>query len=89
MWDRRGIKLKTKLKVYKADVLPTLSYACETWTVYERNAKKNLSRFHINCLGKHIKLNWKDRVLDTHVLAQAGMTSFDKPNSDGPGTSYA
>ena len=29
VWDRRNIKLKTKLKVYKAAVLPTLLYACD------------------------------------------------------------
>ena len=28
--ERNGIKLDTKLKVYKAVVLPTLLYACET-----------------------------------------------------------
>ena len=33
VWDRSGIRLDTKLKVYKAVVLPTLLYACETWTV--------------------------------------------------------
>ena len=33
IWDRSGIRLDTKLKVYKAVVLPTLFYACETWTV--------------------------------------------------------
>ena len=38
--ERDGIKLDTKLKVYKAVVLPTLSYACETWTVYQRHAKR-------------------------------------------------
>ena len=32
VWDRSGIRLDTKLKVYKAVVLPTLLYACETWT---------------------------------------------------------
>ena len=31
--ERNGIKLDTKLKVYKAVVLSTLLYACETWTV--------------------------------------------------------
>ena len=30
VWDRSGIRLETKLKVYKAVVLPTLLYACET-----------------------------------------------------------
>ena len=33
VWDRSGIRFDTKLKVYKAVVLPTLLYACETWTV--------------------------------------------------------
>ena len=40
VWERNGIKLDTKLKVYKAVVLPTLLYACETWTVYQRHAKR-------------------------------------------------
>ena len=35
VWDRKGIRLDTKLKVYKAVVLPTLLYSCETRTVYQ------------------------------------------------------
>ena len=49
VWERNGIRLDTKLKVYKAVVLPTLLYACETWTVYQRHAKK-LNHFHLSCL---------------------------------------
>ena len=30
VWDRSGIRLDTKLKLYKAVMLPTLLYACET-----------------------------------------------------------
>ncbi|KAJ1107302.1 hypothetical protein NDU88_004694 [Pleurodeles waltl] len=30
MWERRDIKLTTKLKMYKAVIMPTLLYACET-----------------------------------------------------------
>ena len=40
IWDRSGIRLDTKLKVYRSVVLPTLLYACETWTVYKRHAKR-------------------------------------------------
>ena len=29
VWDRGGIKLDTKLKVYRVVVLPTLLYACK------------------------------------------------------------
>ena len=39
VWERNGIKLDTKLKIYKAIVLPTFLYACEAWTVYQRHAK--------------------------------------------------
>ena len=35
VWERNGIRLDTKLKVYKAVVLPTLLYPCDTWTVYQ------------------------------------------------------
>ena len=34
IWDRNGIRLDTKLKVYRSVVLPTLLYTCGTWTVY-------------------------------------------------------
>ena len=33
VWKRNGIKLDTKLKVYKAVVLPALLYACEICNV--------------------------------------------------------
>ena len=39
VWNRSGIKLKTKLKVYEAAVLPTLLYACETCIVYQQHAQ--------------------------------------------------
>ena len=34
VWDQSGIRLDTKLKAYRAVLLPTLLYAYETWTVY-------------------------------------------------------
>ena len=40
VWDRSGIRIDRNLKVYKAVVLPTLLYACETRTVYQRHAKR-------------------------------------------------
>ena len=51
IWDRSGIRLDTKLKVYRSVVLPILLYACETWTVYQRHAKR-LNHFHTSCLRK-------------------------------------
>ena len=74
VWERNGIRLDTKLKVYKAVVLPTLLYASETWTVYQRHAKK-LNHFHLSCLRKILKIRWQDKIPDTEVLNKANMQS--------------
>ena len=74
VWDRSGIRLDTKLKVYKAVVLPTLLYACKMWTVYQRHAKR-LNHFHTSCLRKLLKIKWQDRIPDTEVLRRAVMQS--------------
>ena len=74
VWERNGIRLDTKLKVYKVVVMPTLLYACETWTVYQRHAKK-LNHFHLSCLRKLLKIRWQDKITDTEVLKKAKMQS--------------
>ena len=74
VWERKGISLSTKLSVYRAIVFTTLLYACETWTVYQRHAKK-LNRFHLNCLRKLLRVKWQDKVPDTDILERSGMPS--------------
>ena len=74
VWKRNGIRLDTKLKVYKAVVLPTLLNACETWTVYQRHAKK-LNHFHLSCLRKLLKIRWQYNIPDTEVLKKAKLQS--------------
>ena len=49
VWNRRGISLQTKLKEYRAIVLLTLLHTCETWTVYQRHARK-LNHVYTTCL---------------------------------------
>ena len=68
VWERNGIRLDTKLKVYKAVLLPTLLYACES------HAKK-LNHFHLSCLRKLLKIRWQDKIPDTDVLKKANMQS--------------
>ena len=75
VWDRKGVHLTTKLKVYRAIVLTTLLYASETWTIYQRHAKK-LNRFHLTCLRKLLRVKWQDKVPDTEILEQTGMCSI-------------
>ena len=75
VWELKGVSLSTKLSVYKDIVLTTLLYASETWTVYQRHAKK-LNRFHLNCLCKLLRVKWQDKVPDTEILEQTGMSSI-------------
>ena len=75
VWERRGISIETKLKVYKAVVLTSLMYASETWTVYRRHAKR-LNHFHTTSLRKLFGIKWQDKVTDTEVLLRAGFSSI-------------
>ena len=68
VWECKGVNLTMKLSVYYAIILTTLLYASETWTVYQRHTKK-LSRFHLNCLCKLLKVKWQDKVPNTDSRA--------------------
>ena len=74
VWERRGISLKTKLKVYRAVVFTTLIYGCETWTAYQRH-EQQINRFHLRCLRNLLHIRWQDKVPDTEVLKQADLSS--------------
>lgn len=75
VWQRRGIKTETKIKVYRAAVLTTLLYGSETWTVYQRHAAK-LNHFHTTQLRKLLGIKWQDKIPDTEVLTCAGLPSI-------------
>ena len=67
--------METKLKVYRAVVLPTLLYGCESWTVYKRHARK-LNHFHTTLLRIIMNIKWHQRIPDTTVLSRAKATSI-------------
>ena len=66
IWDRSGIRLDTKLKVYRSVVLATLLYACETWTVYripDTEVLKRAGMQSIHTLLKLAQLRWTGHVI--------------------------
>nr|VZI26664.1 unnamed protein product [Spirometra erinaceieuropaei] len=75
VWNRHGLQLSTKLKMYEAVILPTLLYGAETWTVYAKQARR-LNHFHLSCLRRILKLKWEDRIPDTDVLERTGILSI-------------
>ena len=58
-----------------AVVLTVLLYACESWTVYSRQAR-NLNHFHSKCLRIILRIKWQDMVPDTEVLTRAGILNI-------------
>ncbi len=72
VWEWKGLSLITKLEVYRAVVLITLLYPCETWTVHSRHTKQ-LNRFHMGCLRRLLRIKWQDKTPETGVLDQAGI----------------
>ena len=76
VWHERGISIKTKLSVYRAVVLPSLLYGCETWTCYRRHTKK-LDQFHLRCLRKVLRVSWKEHVPNQEILRSAELTGIE------------
>ncbi len=71
-----GIRLSTNLKVYKAMVLTSLLYGCETWTLYRRHIKQ-LEQFHHRSRRSIMKIRWQDKVTNQEVLDRAGSASIE------------
>ncbi len=57
LWDDHGIRLETKIAVYRAVVLISLLYGCEPWTLHRRHIAK-LDQFHLRCLRKIAHIKW-------------------------------
>ena len=74
--DNRNIKLSTKLKVYKAVVLTSLLYGCETRTLYTKQIKQ-LEGFHMRSLRSIMDIRWQDKVINLQVLDRANAVSIE------------
>ena len=67
LWKNRYISTDTKLKVYKAVVLPSLLYGSESWAILDSQLKK-LEVFHMKCLRQIMGITVRDRVPNTDIL---------------------
>ena len=76
VWENRAVKLKTKIAVYKAVVMSTLLYGCETWTCHQRHVRM-LDRFHLRHLRFILRTKWQDLVPNTEVLGRCEMPGIE------------
>ncbi|VDL97222.1 unnamed protein product [Schistocephalus solidus] len=54
-WNRHGLHLNPKFKMFNAVIISTLLYGADTWTIYQKQAH-NLNHFHLSCLRSILKL---------------------------------
>ena len=74
--NQHNIRKSAKLKMYRAVVLTSLLYGCETWTLYRRHLKQ-LEGFHMRSLRTILNIKWQDRVSNLQVLDMAESTSIE------------
>ena len=75
VWRNHSLRLITKIKVYRAVVIPTLMYGAETWTLYRRHVRL-LECFHQRCLRSILDIKWHDYVSNEDVLEEAPSNSY-------------
>ena len=77
VWRSRDLRLKTKAAVYRATVIPVLTYCCETWTLYA-SQRRRLEAFHMRCLRKIAGVKWWHKVTNEEVLRRMAIPSMTK-----------
>ena len=75
LWSQQGIRMKAKIKVYKAVVRATVLYGSQTWTLYRRDI--HLEKFHLRCLRPIMKIQWLENVTNIEVLQRAEITGIE------------
>ena len=76
LWNTKGILLGTKVSVYKAAVLTSLLYGCETWTLNKKQTAR-LEKFHQTSLRKIAKIRWFHKVTNYEVLSKCNIPSLE------------
>ena len=71
VWSCKKVGLKTKIKLYKAIVVPAVLYASETrGTTKAINGK--LDAFQQRCLRRILEVTYRDRVKHDDVIKRTG-----------------
>ena len=75
LWRKSGIRLDTKVMVYKAVVLSSLLYGSEAWTLSTKQIKR-LEMFHQKCLRKICRIEWYHKIPDYEILERCQIGSL-------------
>ena len=76
VFSERGFRTATKILVYKAVILTTLLFGCETWVAYCHPVKV-LEQFQQRILRSILGVHWQDRISNASILEQADTASIE------------
>ncbi|XP_060069051.1 uncharacterized protein LOC132549148 [Ylistrum balloti] len=69
IWNSSSIPRKTKLKLYKALVIPVLLYGCEM----NKGDDRMVDVFHNKCLRRILNIQWQEHIKTDEILERASM----------------
>ena len=75
LWTNRNIRLDTKIAVYRAVVIPSLLFGCETWTLKKAHTVR-LEKFHQTTLRKISRIRWFHKVTNYEVLSRCNISTL-------------
>ena len=66
LWSRSNVSIKTKIRIYRTLVLPSLLYGSETWTLLKTDLDK-LEVFQMRCLRRILGVSLLDRLTNESI----------------------
>ena len=75
LWTNRNIRLDTKIAVYRAVVLSSLLFGCESWTL-KKALSVRLEKFHQTTLRRIARIRWFHKVTNYEVLSRCNIPSL-------------
>ena len=75
LWTNRNIRLDTKIAVYRAAVITSLLFGCETWTLKKAHFVR-LEKFHQATLRKIARIRWFHKVTNYEVLSRCSIPTL-------------
>ena len=75
LWGAKHLSLATKVRCYRAYVLPILLFGSETWALTKKQSLV-LERVHTSCLRQILGVKLSDRHTNVQIRAQCGIVSL-------------
>ena len=75
VFGKQNLTIHTRIAVYKAVVISTILYDCESWVPYRRHIRL-LESFHIRHLQLILGLRWWHKVTHSESRSRAGIASI-------------